>query len=305
MRIWSAPATLGNYVVLGWLIGTQRTGSALGIQILIGGVNVVLDLLFVFGFGWGVPGLAGATAVAEWLGLAVGVVVLLRLVRPFAGAWQVAAISRLADYRPFLVLNGDLLIRTVALNISYAVFMALSARLGDVTLAGNEVVLMFLSFAAFGLDGFANAAEAIVGEAYGRRDRQLLRTVVKVTTIWALITAAFASLVFAVFGMPIVRLMTDIEEVRQLAYAYLPYAILMPLIGVWSFQLDGIFIGATRGRDMRIAMLIVLIVYVPCAIALWAAYDNHGLWIGMYFMYVLRTVTLWWRYPALVRAVEA
>ncbi len=305
VRIWSAPATLGNYIVLGCLIGTQRTGSALGIQVLIASVNVVLDLLFVFGFGWGVAGLAGATAVAEWLGLAAGVLVLLRLLRPFAGSWQVGAISRIKDYRPLLALNGDLLVRTVALNISFAVFMALSARLGDVTLAGNEVLLMFLSFAAFGLDGFANAAEAIVGEAYGRRDRQLLRAAVKVTTIWALMTAAFASLVFALLGVPIVRMLTDIEEVRQMGYAYLPYAILMPLIGVWSFQLDGIFIGATRGRDMRIAMLIVLVVYVPCAIGLWAAYDNHGLWIGMCFMYVLRIATLWWRYPALVRAAEA
>ena len=305
IRIWSAPATLGNYVVLGWLIGTQRTGWALGVQVLIAGVNVVLDLLFVFGFGWGVPGLAGATAIAEWLGLAAGLLVLLRLVRPFAGTWQVAAIARIGDYRPLVALNVDLLVRTVALNISFAVFMALSARIGDVTLAANELLLMFLTFAAFGLDGFANAAEAIVGEAYGRRDRQLLRTVVKVTTIWALMTAAFASLVFAILGMPIVRLMTDIEEVRQMTYTYLPYVILLPLIGVWSFQLDGIFIGATHGRDMRIAMLLVLIIYVPVTIGLWAVFDNHGLWLGMYLMFVLRAVTLAWRYPALVRAAAA
>lgn len=305
VRIWSAPATLGNYVILGWLIGTQRTGWALVIQVLIASVNVVLDILFVFGFGWGIAGLAGATAIAEWLGLAVGIVILLRLVRFFPGYWQIRAVTDMARYRPLLALNRDLLVRTVALDVSFAVFITLSARLGDVTLAANEVLLIFLTFAAFGLDGFANAAEAIVGEAYGRRDRELLRTVVKVTTIWALVTAAVASLIFAAAGEPIVRAMTDLEEVRQVAYVYLPYIALMPLIAVWSFQLDGIFIGATRGRDMRRAMLLVLILYVPMAIGLWLLLANHGLWISMYLMFVLRTVTLWWRYPALVRAAAA
>ena len=162
---------------------------------------------------------------------------------------------------------------------------------------------MFLTFAAFGLDGFANAAEAFVGEAYGKHDRQLMRTAVRVTTVWALITAVVASLIFFVAGTAIVDLLTDIEEVRATAMTYLPYAILIPMAGVWSFQLDGIFSGATRGADMRNAMLITMAIYVPLAILLWALFGNHGLWIGVYLMFVLRAVTLWLRYPRLLESV--
>ncbi len=305
VRIWSAPATLGNYVVLGWLIGTQRTSWALAVQAVIASLNIVLNFIFVFGFDWGIAGLAAATAVAEWIGLGLGVLVLLRLVKPYPGSWRVGGLLDLGLYRPIVALNRDLLVRTVALNVSFAVFIALSARIGDVTLAANEVLVMFLSFAAYGLDGFANAAEAIVGEAYGRRNRRLLRTAVRVTTLWSVMTAALASLVFALLGVPIIHLLTDIEEVRQVAYIYLPYAALMPLAAFWSFQLDGVFVGATRGADMRNAMLIVLIAYVPIAIGLWAAFDNHGLWISFYIMYALRALTLWARYPALVRAAES
>jgi MATE family multidrug resistance protein len=305
VRIWSAPATLGNYVVLGWLIGAQRTGWALAVQILIAAVNVVLDLVFVFGFGWGIEGLAGATVSAEWLGLAVGTFVVLRLIKSFPGAWQVAALTDLSRYRPLVALNRDLFARTLMLNLSFAVFTALAARLGDVTLAANEVLMMFLSFAAFGLDGFANAAEAFVGEAYGKHDRSLMRTAVRVTSVWALITSVVASLVFFVAGPGIVNLLTDIEEVRATAMTYLPYAILIPMVGVWSFQLDGIFAGATRGADMRNAMLITMAIYIPLAILLWALFDNHGLWIGVYLMFVLRAVTLWLRYPRLLESVAA
>ncbi len=304
VRIWSAPATLGNYVVLGCLIGIQRTGWALVIQIVIASLNVALNFLFVFGFGWDIAGLAGATVVAEWVGLGLGILILLRLVRPYPGTWRIDGLLTWGRYRPILSLNGDLLIRTVSLNLTYAIFIALSARLSDVTLAANEVLVMFLSIAAFGLDGFANAAEAIVGEAYGRRDRRLLQTAVRVTTLWSGVTAVFASLVFGLFGVPIVNLMTDLDEVRQVAYAYLPYAVLMPLAACWSFQLDGVFIGATRGADMRNAMLLVLVLYAPIGVALWAAFDNHGLWISFYIMYALRAFTLWVRYPALVRGAE-
>jgi len=305
VRIWGAPATFGNYVVLGCLIGVQRTGWALAVQVLVALVNVALDFLFVFGFGWGVAGLAGATVAAEWLGLVAGALVVLRLIKLFPGAWRLAALTDLARYRPLVALNRDLFARTLMLSLSFAVFTTLAARLGDVTLAANEVLMMFLTFAAFGLDGFANAAEAFVGEAYGKHDPKLLAAVVRVTTVWALATAVVASLIFLVAGRAVVNLLTDIEEVRALAMTYLPYAILMPLAGVWSFQLDGIFTGATRGADMRNAMLVSMALYIPAAIGLWALFDNHGLWLGLYLLFILRAVTLWLRYPALVRSATA
>ncbi len=305
IRIWAAPAVMGNYVVLGALIGLQRTGWALAVQAAVAVVNVALDLLFVLGFGWQVPGLAAATLAAEYLGLAVGTAVLLAVTPGGPRAWPLAAAVRLAAYRPLLALNRDLLIRTLVLSLGFAVFTSLSARLGDVTLAANEVLMMFLTFAAFALDGFANACEAIVGEACGRRDRAALRRAVGVSTLWAGVTAAAASLVFALCGHAVIDLMTDIEAVRRVARDYLPYAALMPLVGVWSFQLDGVFIGATRGRDLRNAMLAAVAIFLPAILLLWHLMGNHGLWLGLMVLFAGRALTLWARYPALVRAVAS
>ena len=231
VRIWAAPAVMGNYVVLGALIGLQRTGWALAVQALVAAVNVALDLLFVLGFGWQVPGLAAATLLAEYVGLAAGIAVLLAVTPGGARTWPLAAAARFAAYRPLLALNRDLLIRTLILSLGFAVFTSLSARLGDATLAANEVLLMFATFAAFALDGFANACEALVGEACGRRDRAALREAVRVSTLWAAATAATASLIFALAGQAVIDLMTDIEAVRRIARDYLPYAALMPLVG--------------------------------------------------------------------------
>jgi len=173
-----------------------------------------------------------------------------------------------------------------------------------VTLAANEVLMMFLTFASFALDGFANACEAIVGEAYGKRDRRSMQNAVAVSTVWAGLTASVFCLVFAVFGDGIINLMTDVEEVRATARTYLPYAVLMPLAGVWSFQLDGIFIGTTRGRDLRNAMLISTVIYLPTSYLLWLAMGNHGLWIALFVLFILRALTLWARYPRLIREAQ-
>ncbi len=301
VRIWAAPAVMGNFIILGVLIGMQKAVWALVVQAIIAATNVALDLLFVLELGWEVPGLAAATVLAEYTGLAVGVVVMLIVVPGARAAWPISAAAKLAAYLPLLALNRDLLIRTMVLSLAFAVFISLAARIGDVTLAANEVLMMFLTFASFALDGFANACEAIVGEAYGRRDRNALKNAVQVSTVWAGLTASLACLVFAVAGDAIINLMTDVAEVRAAARVYLPYAVLMPLFGVWSFQLDGIFIGATRGRDLRNAMLLSIAIYMPAAWLLWSVLGNHGLWLALIVLFLVRAVTLWVRYPTLVR----
>jgi len=303
IRIWAAPAVMGNYIVLGALIGMQRAGWALVTQAVIAGANVVLDLLFVVGFGWEVEGLAAATVIAEVMGLLVGVVVLLRVLPGGWRTWPWTGARDLPAYRPLLALNRDLFIRTVCLNLSFALFVGLSARISDVVLAANEVLMMFLNIASCGLDGFANACEAIVGEATGRRRRDHLKRAVFAATLWAGLLAAVASLAFALLGPWMIAAMTDLPEVRAVAGQYLPWVVLLPLIAVWSFLLDGIFIGATRGRDMRNAMLAMLLVYVPVALVLWQVMGNHGLWLAIYVMMALRALTLLARWPALLRDV--
>ena len=301
VRIWSAPATLGNYIVIGVLIGLQRTRTALAIQVVIASVNVVLNLLFVLGFGWGVAGLAGATTLAEYTGLALGAVAVVRMLRHHPAPWPWAEVRRLRSYGAIVMLNVDIMIRSLMLTLAFFVFTSLSARIDDATLAANQVLLLLLEISAYWLDGFANATETLVGEAVGRASRLDLTRAMRTATLWALGTAVAACLVFAAGGGLIVRLMTDVPGVRQIAFDYLPYAVLLPLTGVWSYQLDGAFIGATRGRDMRNAMLVAVELYVPVALLLWQGFGNHGLWLALHLLLVLRALTLARRWPGLVR----
>ena len=301
VRIWAAPAVMGNFIVLGALIGLQRTGMALAVQAVVTALNVILDLLFVLVFGWGVPGLAAATVVAEYAGLAMGLGVLVCVLPGGRTPWPFGVARDLQSYRPLLALNRDLLIRTLLLNLAFAVFVSLSARIDDTTLAANEVLMMFMTLVAFVLDGFANACEAIVGEAYGRRDRRMLKEAVRVTFIWSGLTALLACLVFALAGELMIRVLTDIPDVREKASAFLHYMIVMPVIGVWSFQLDGIFTGAARGRDIRNAMIVAVIIFFPSILLLHALHGNDGIWIGLGVLFTVRAVALWYHYPRLVR----
>ena len=305
VRIWAAPAVMANFVVMGVLIGLQRAGWALAVQALIAAVNVALDLLFVLAFGWQVPGLAAATVVADYVGLLAGGIALLAVVPQARRAWPLARALAPSSWRPLLALNRDLLLRTLALNLAFAVFTGLSARSGDVTLAANEVLLIFLTFASFALDGFAHACEAIVGQAAGGRDAPALRRAVAAATLWAAVTALLASALFALAGGAVIDAMTDVAAVREQARGYLAYAAAMPLMAVWSFQLDGIFIGATRGRDIRNAMAISVALYLPAALALWALAGNHGLWLALHLLFAVRALTLLRRWPALLADVGA
>ncbi|MDE0242434.1 MAG: MATE family efflux transporter [bacterium] len=303
VRIWAAPAVMGNFIVAGALIGLQRTGLALVVQAVIVTLNVGLDILFVPVLGWGVEGLAAATAIAEGTGLATGLVALVRALPEGRGPWPFGAARIVKPYWPLLALNRDLLIRTLLLNVAFGVFISLSARIDDTTLAANEVLMMFLTFAAFALDGFANACEAIVGEACGRRDPRMLREAVRVTFLWSGLTAVVVCLGYALGGELLILLLTDIPEVRAEALAHVHYAILMPVIGVWSFQLDGIFTGAARGRDIRNAMVLAVVIYLPAIYLLHAEFGNDGLWLGLALLFAVRALALWRRYPGLARDV--
>lgn len=303
IRIWAAPAVMANFVAMGVLIGLQRAGWALAVQALIASVNVALDLLFVLVFDWQVPGLAAASVVADYVGLLAGAVALLAVVPQARRAWPLSRALAPASWRPLLALNRDLLLRTLALNLAFAVFTGLSARSGDVVLAANEVLLIFLTFASFALDGFAHACEAIIGQAAGKRDRAALRRAAASATLWAAVTALLASALFALAGGFVIDAMTDVAPVRQEARGYLVYAAAIPLVAVWSFQLDGIFIGATRGRDLRNAMAISVALYLPAALALWLAMGNHGLWLALHLLFVARALTLLRRWPALLADV--
>ncbi|WP_429250357.1 MATE family efflux transporter [Paraburkholderia sp. GAS333] len=302
-RIWAAPLALGNYVVLGWMLGTQRVRLALLSQVFINSVNVVAVLLFVYGFDWGVAGIGAATATADALGFVLGAALLWhgrpRGLPPVnrAALFEGAALKRL------IVLNRDIFIRTLCVLSSFGWFAHLGARQGDATLAANALLLNFQTFMAYGLDGFAHAAEALVGAAIGARDRHAFVQAVKVTALWSAIGALGFSLVYWGAGSWIVARLTDQSAVRDVADTYLPWAALSPVISVWGFLLDGVFIGATRTAELMRSMMVSLVVFVAVSWALLALYGNHGLWAAMMVFMAVRGVTLVRYLPGVVRGL--
>lgn len=303
IRVFSAPATIGLYGIIGWLIAQERTGGVFAIQVLMNGLNIVLDLVFVLHFDWGVAGVGWATFIAEWGGLILG----LWLCRDaFKGtAWRNTA--RVFDRARLInmgVVNSDILIRSVLLQAIFVSFLFWGADFGDVNLAANQILLQFLNVTAFALDGFAAAAESLVGQALGAKNRARLRRGAILTSGWGAAICAALALVFAVGGPSIIDIMTTAPEVQETARKYLPYMVAAPIVGVAAWMFDGIFIGATRSRDMRNMMVVSAIAYFAAVMPLMALFGNHGLWIGLLFSFVVRGVTLGWKYPALEAAAR-
>lgn len=302
IRIWAAPATLANYALLGWFIGLGRTDIGLVLQLVLNLANMALDAMFVIGLGWDVSGVALGTVIAEVLAAGVGLFVAARYVEGLGGQWQLDRVFLPQQLRRTIVVNADIMIRSVALVFAFGWFTAQGARQGDVILAANAVLMHFVSVSAFFLDGLAFAAEVLVGRAVGAAHRKGLEAAARMTTFWSVGVALMISVVLALAGTLFIDVLTVDSASRLAARKYLPWAAAAPLLGVWAFQLDGIFIGATRTRDMRSAMLASLVVYL---LAWWilTPFENHGLWAALYVHYVARVGTLAYFYPGLVRSV--
>ncbi|MBT4042513.1 MAG: MATE family efflux transporter [Rhodospirillaceae bacterium] len=306
IRIWGAPAAMANFALLGWFVGIRRTRYVLTLQLLLNGINIVLDLVFVVGLGWGVEGVAVATLIAEYSAVGVGLWLarthLTHLRRQKSGlVWPQIFAGR--QLRRLLSLNRDIFLRTLCLVLAFAFFTAQGARQGDVALAANAVLMNFTLFMAFGLDGFANAAEALIGGAVGSRDVRTLRHVVKLTAFWGGLFAVAYMTVYFLFGSYIILALTSVDAVVQAANHYKGWAVILPVIAVWSFLLDGIFVGATRARDMRNAMATSLAIYLACYYLAEPLWGNNGLWLALTVLFAARGVTLALRYPALERSV--
>jgi MATE family multidrug resistance protein len=294
IRIWGAPATISLYAFTGWLIALERARAVLVLQLAMNGLNVGLDLLFVLGFGWGVQGVAAATLIAEWTGFALA----LWLARSaFGPGLSRAALFAAAPLRQMLRVNTDIMIRSVILQGSFTAFLFLGAAQGDVKLAANQVLLQFLEITAYALDGFAFAAESLVGQAVGARSPARLRRAAVVSSQWGLGGAALLAVIFLGFGGPLIDAMTTAPEVRAIARQYLPWIGAAPLIGIAAWMLDGIFIGATLTREMRNAMLVSVTIYIASLFALVPMLGNHGLWAALMVLNISRGLTMARLYP--------
>jgi len=303
IRIWSAPAALANYVCLGWLLGIGRTSWVLVLQLLLNGVNILLDLVFVLGFDWGVTGVAWATVIAQYVALAVGLLIIQRRNPGRFVDWRTLNLFDTAKIRRLLRVNADLFVRTIALLIAFTWFTVKGTEMGEIVLAANAVLYNIFGLLAYGLDGFAWAAEALVGRYIGARDRIRYREAVIDTTVWALILAVIVAIATALGGPLIIDVMTVNETIRAAARDYLFWAALTPILGVWCFMLDGIFIGATRTTEMRNGMVISLLLYLAAVRLMVPLWDNDGLWGALMVFFVLRTATLGYYLPRIERAM--
>lgn len=308
IRIWGAPANLAMYALMGLMIGLGHSGKLLRVQLLLNGLNILLDILFAGLLGWGVQGIAAGTTIAEWLAVFYAGWLAYTLLRerrqdvePF---WPWPRITNIIKLRQTLSVNADIMLRTLLLLFGFAWFIDQSARFGDAVLAGNHILLQLVSFSAFFLDGFAFAAEALIGRSVGAGCRDLFDQAVRTTSQLAAGTAVFLCLILLTLGPLAIAGLTDLTEVRASAERYLPYAAVYVALSAPAFQLDGIFIGATATRAMRNAYWLAILAFLTAwwPLVTWA--DNDGLWMAFIIFVIARAVALALRFTMLRNTIE-
>ncbi|MBW3698584.1 MATE family efflux transporter DinF [Vibrio sp. T187] len=292
IRAWSAPASLANFVILGWLLGTQNAKAPMWMVIITNIMNIVLDVVFVIGLGWQVEGAALASVIADYTGMSFGLVCVWRiwvkknLPSPLSLLKQTThGLTR------FVKLNRDIFLRSLCLQATFTFMTFQGASFGDEVVAANAVLMSFLMIISYGMDGFAYAMEAMVGKAIGAKDRQELNQSLIGTFFWSLIICLLLTAVFYIFGSNLIQMITSIPSVQQQASVYMPWLVAMPLVSMWCFLLDGIFVGATKGKDMRNSMFVAtcsffVIFYLSMSL------ENHALWLAMLSFMAMRGIGL-------------
>lgn len=304
-RIWSAPFALANFCILGWFIGQGRATIAFVVQIFLNLTNMGLGALFVLVLGMKTDGVGLSALIAEFSAALLGGVLVWRALKKMhvKAAW-----GQIWDRRKIistLGANGDIMIRTLCLVFAFAWFTSRGARAGDVIVAANAVLLNFFEVAAYLIDGFAYASEALVGQSVGAKNRDRFNRTIRLTTLWALVVGAFCSAIIWFAGTRLIDLMSINPAVRETARHYLFWASLTPLLGTICFQFDGIFTGAMATREMRNMMVLSLLIYLASWWVLERNFGNTGLWAALCIFFIARGITYAMRMPALARAAFA
>jgi len=302
IRIFSAPAALMNLVFLGYFIASQRVKWVVIQLVVINSINIALDLWFVLGLKWGVAGVASASVIADYCGLSLLVFVLRHELRAhfkqhLNWRWQM--------FKKLFSLNKDIFVRSAILQICIAFMTVRGARIGDVTLAANAIILNLFIFISYALDGFAYAAESLVGQAYGQQtktansigkiDWMPVNRVVYISGAWCAIVGCIFGFMLFIWGQAWIGLLTDIPEVLTYAYEYLPWMSAICMVAWLSFLLDGVYIGLTRSKEMRDTMAISGGVFFALVFATYSM-GNHGLWLAFFAFMLTRGVTLTFNY---------
>lgn len=299
IRIWAAPAVLGQYALLGWFLGMQNARLPMIVLISTNLSNIALNYYFVMVRGMGSEGVALGTVIAQYTGLVLAVLLFSKYFGKLTSYWSVQATLNLAKLKRFLNVNRDIFIRTLCLIIVFSFFTARSA-LADTTdsgddtiLAVNSLLMQFFMFFSFLIDGFAHASEALTGRFIGASDRTKLKRSVRLLFLWGTGIGLFFTLLYLAGSDKIFALLTDNRDIINNARPYFTWVILIPLVSFGAFLWDGIFIGATAGKEMRNAMLFsTIFIFFPAYILLSKAIGNHGLWLAFILFMLSRTITM-------------
>ena len=304
-RFFGAPASLSVFAINGWLLGLGRTRAALVLQIIMNVVNLGLDVLFVWHFGLGARGVGLGTASAEWTALVTGIVIASRYTGGLAVLRRFSARALFARdaLRRLFAVNADIMVRTLALLLLFGWFTNAGARLGATTLAANQVLMQFVTVSAFVLDGFAFTAESRIGQAIGGGSAAVLRRAIRLTAEFCVGSGVLFAVSIWLVGHAVIDLLTSNAAVRGIAYALLPLAAIAPAIGAPAWLLDGVFIGATRGRALRNAAILATALYIGTDLLL-RPLGAAGVWCALVLSYVYRALSLGAHLPALLRSAE-
>lgn len=293
-RVWGAPGALINMVLIGWLIGQQKTKYVLVLQIIINLANILLSLLFVYGFDLGVTGVAAATVVAEYLMMFAGLVMVQSYLRKQRGftLFSVSGQSRLklsvlaewSTYRQLklvLSVNSHMFVRNIILQFTLAFITLKGAQYGAQAAAINAIIMQFFALIALGLDGIANAVEALIGEAKSLKDKLKINLYVQVGLLWSSLFAIVYSLLFYFLDSLIISFLTHHSELIGLMADYAYIVVLIPLVSHWCYLFDGVFVGLSLGKPMRDSMFISTVFGFLPTWWIWQQSGNISLWFAM------------------------
>ncbi len=308
IRIWGAPATLITYSLLGTLIGMGWTRHLLYVQLFLNGLNILLNILFVVGFGFAVKGIALGTVMAEWLTLFFALYLIVKKME-LSNTWNrirqlYTSIFNKEKIILLFKVNSDIMIRTLALLSGFAWFANQGAQFGDSILAANHVLLQFISFSAFFLDGYAHVAEMLSGKAFGAKNKLRFIREIKHSTILAGYSALILAVAIYIFGDLFISLLTKNVEVQEIATNNILFAAIYIFLSFAAFQLDGIFIGVSKSKEMRNATLMSLLLFIISAYILVDLYENAGLWMAFIIYVIVRALTLGYYYPRILNQME-
>lgn len=288
--VWGAPASLATFTVTGWLLGMKNARAPMWVAFVVNISNIAVSLLLVLGFGLKVEGVASGTLTAQWLGALTGLGIVAVKYRPAPG--RLREIIRLSDLKRFFKVNTDIFFRTLCLIAVTVWFTRTGATQGTVILAVNTLLMQFFILFSYFMDGFAFAGESLCGNLIGGGDSRGLRECVKALFRWSVAMVLLFTLVYAAGGESIMSLLSDDAGVRLSAKEYYSWVIAIPAVGFAAFTWDGIFIGATRTREMLLSMATATAIYFVMLHILFPIIGNHGLWIAFLAYLLTRGLAL-------------